>query len=116
MTHFVEQQGEVSVEAIDAIPDGLTPVKIEADGHIIVSESESHHHHVLLEKDVVVFEKTKDVPAGLRVLYAIVKNPTALIQTAPDAHEEMKILPGMYEIIVGREFNPFLDEARRIAD
>lgn len=112
----IKQQGEVHVRPIDAVPAGLKPVAAEKNGMVIISHSETGHHHVLDGASVEVLERTENVPAGMRILYAIVREPTALIQTAPDAHADMTLDEGIFEIRISREFDPFAEQARRVAD
>lgn len=112
----IAQQGEAKVFKIDALPIDMKtkePLR-NAAGAAIVSHSESGHHHVIAGADVL--ERTDNVPAGMAILYAIVKNPTALCQDAPSPHKEILLDPGLYEIRVGREFDPFGDQVRRLAD
>lgn len=111
-------QGEVNIRRMDALPEhlGLTPVTPER-GLLIVGHSESGHHHGFrLGAGVAVLERTKDVPAGMRILYAILENPAELIQDAAAPHEPMMFEAGSYEIRIAREFDPFAEQARQVAD
>jgi len=112
---IIGQQGEVRIIKLSRKPrlKGCRPVASDAYGTII-SHSESGHHHILTGGDVM--ERTKDVPAGMRVLYAILTEPAKLEQTAPGAHGAFDLAPGVYEFRCSREYNPFADEARRVAD
>jgi hypothetical protein len=65
---------------------------------------------------VIVMERTADVPAGMQILYAIVDKPAQLRQDAANAHETHDVSPGIYEMRIAREFDPFLQQARRVAD
>lgn len=110
----VQQQGEVRIERIDALPDGLTPsTEKDSEGRWIISHSEKGHHHVL-PADVDVLERP--MSGGLKRLYAIVRNPTAMTQSASVAHEAAEMPPGIYELTISREFDPFTQQARRVAD
>lgn len=109
-------QGEVNLRRIDVLPDGLTLVAPEK-GLLIVGHSESGHHHGFRAvAGVTVMERTTDVPQGMKILYAILENPTALIQDAASPHEPMMLDAGSYEIRISREFDPFAEQARRVAD
>lgn len=108
-------QGEVNIRRIDAMPQGLSPVAPER-GVYIIGHSESGNTHVIDAPGVTVMERTKDVPAGMRMLYAIVENPTALRQNAATPHEAIALPPGIYSFRISREFNPFTEQARRVAD
>lgn len=112
----VAQQGEAKVFKIDALPKGMQTKQPEynAAGHAIISHSESGHHHVV--PDAEVMERIDNVPAGMAILYAIVKNPTALKQDAANPHGEVKLDPGIYEFRVSREFDPFAEQIRRVKD
>lgn len=111
-----QQQGEVYIRRIDSLPKEvtLTPIKAEG-GNLIVSHSESGHHHVLDRRHVDLMERAGSAE-GLRMLYAVVKEHTALRQTAAAPHEAANLEPGVYEMRLSREFNPFEEEIRRVAD
>lgn len=115
MKQVIGQQGEVRIVKIDALPVGMTtkPVKKLAKGYII-SHSESGHHHLLTGGDVM--ERTDKVPAGMQMFYAILKEPQNLIQDAATPHTGYNLDPGVYRFDVSREFDPFAEQARRVAD
>jgi len=77
-----QQQGEVYMNRIESIPnrETLKAVPSEQNGHIIISHSEKGHNHVLDSRYVDVLERTENVPVGMRILYAIVKDPTSLVE------------------------------------
>lgn len=113
---FVAAQGEVNIRRIDAVPSGLTKITPEG-GLLIVGHSESGHHHGFRDgPGVSVMERTKNVPQGMKILYAILENPTALIQDTSSPHEPLMLDEGVYEIRIAREFDPFLQRARQVAD
>ena len=114
---IVAQQGEVKVFKIAKLPADMTskPVAKDGKGHHIISHSESGHHHVIGGADVL--ERTDNVPAGMAILYAIVKEPTSLKQDAPTPHKEIPLdADSIYELRISREFDPFAEQARRVAD
>lgn len=108
-------QGEIRIDRIEAIPACKTKPFTErgAKGWII-SHSEQGNHHVL-GGDCDVMERV-DVPTGARILYAIVKEPTRLFQDAAVPHDPVDLDPGIYEFRLKREFDPFAEQARRVAD
>lgn len=112
----IAQQGEAKIYRISAIPAGITTADVErtASGAAIISHSESGHHHVLDCAEVM--ERTDSVPAGMRVLYAIAKEPTALRQDASTPHQPVNLDPGIYEFRIQREYDPFAEQARQVAD
>lgn len=115
MTAFA--QGEIYARKIDTIPGDLVAfTERNGNGDWIISHSESGHHHLLGAAGVDVMERTKDVPSGMRILYAIVKEPTRLYQDAAVPHGEHIVAPGTYEIRIAREYDPLMEQARRVAD
>ncbi len=114
---MIAAQGEVRVFKIDALPENMTtrePQKNKS-GAAIISHSESGHHHVIAGAEVL--ERTDNIPAGMAILYAIVKNQTALKQDAASPHKSIPLEgDSIYELRVAREFDPFAEQARRVAD
>lgn len=115
MKQVIGQQGEVRIVKIDAIPNGIASKAPErvAKGYVI-SHSESGHHHVLTGGEVM--ERTDGVPAGMQIFYAILDEPQQFIQDAANPHGGYDLDPGIYEFRVSREYDPFADQARRVAD
>jgi len=115
MREIIGAQGEITIIWIDRVPDSITTQPVETtDAGTIISHSESGHHHLLTGGDVL--ERTSDVRPGMRVLYAILDEPARLHQTAQSAHEPYDLPPGVYEFRCAREFDPFAEQARRVAD
>ena len=111
----VAAQGEISLRKIAKLPSGMTRIA-PVNGHVIVGHSETGHHHLMLADKVELYE-AKDAPEGMRILYAIVKDPTTLDHQRPwDTHESIAVQPGMYEIRIGREYDPYAEIARQQAD
>lgn len=115
MKQVIGQQGEVRIVKIDAVPIGVQTRKADcvAKGYVI-SHSESGHHHVLTGGDVV--ERTDRIPAGMQIFYAILDKPEQFVQDAANPHGGFDLPPGVYEFRVSREFDPFAEQARRVAD
>lgn len=112
---IIGAQGEITIIKIGAVPDGVqTKAAERAAKGWIISHSESGHHHVLTGGDVM--ERTSDVPAGMQILYAILESPEALIQDAATPHGGYELDAGIYEFRISREFDPFSEQARRVAD
>lgn len=113
---IIGAQGEITIIKIDAAPcgfDQMTPAERIALG-AVVSHSESGNHHVLTEGTVM--ERTKDVPQGMRILYAILEKPGQLVQDATVPHGHYDLDSGFYEFRIAREFDPFAEQARQVAD
>lgn len=111
-------QGEITIiQLIDetALPSGIVTKKAErtAKGWII-SHSESGHHHILTGGEVL--ERTDDVPQGMQILYALLDGPASLIQDAQVPHGGYDLEPGVYMFKISREYDPFAEQARRVAD
>jgi len=115
MKQVVGQQGEVRIIKIDALPEGMQtkPAQRVTKGFVI-SHSESGHHHCVTGGDIM--ERIDNVPAGMQKFYAIIENPEEFVQDASNPHGGYKLDPGIYEFRVSREFDPFSEMARRVAD
>lgn len=114
MKTVIGQQGEVLIVKIDDLPKMESrPVERGRNGFIL-SHSESGHHHVLTGGDVL--ERVSDVPAGMQILYAILDAPEKVIQEAANPHGGYVLDPGIYEFRVSREYDPFMEQARQVAD
>lgn len=113
MKQVIGQQGEVRIEKIDALPANLKPFAERTGKGWIISHSENGNHHLLTGGDVM---ERVDAPAGMRVLYAILKEPASLIQDASAPHQGFDLEPGIYAFRVSREYDPFAEQARRVAD
>lgn len=115
MKKIIGAQGEITIIKLDALPEGMTtkPVERCAAGHII-SHSENGNHHVLTGGDVM--ERTDNVPEGMQKLYALLDAPASLVQDAPAPHGGYDLAPGIYEFRISREYDPFAEQARRVAD
>jgi len=115
MKQVIGQQGEVRIVKIDALPESMQtrPAQKLGNGYVI-SHSESGHHHVLTGGDVM--ERVDRVPAGMQVFFAILHEPQQFIQDAANPHGGYCLSAGIYEFRVSREFDPFADQARRVAD
>lgn len=83
------------------------------NGDIIVGHSESGHHHVLEREGVDVQEFVQD---GMKYFHAIINKANRLYQDASSPHDEQTIEPGEYIIGVSLDYDPFTQQARRVAD
>ena len=109
-------QGEITVFHIDGeMPSGLVAyTDVTKTGLPIISHSESGNHHVL-DRCVDVMERA-DAPEGMRILYALLEDGAELIQDASDAHGAHSLPAGLYEFRIAREFDPFSEQIRQVAD
>lgn len=118
----IAAQGEITIRRIGDLPaarialEGFTAMKPE-HGRYIIGHSETGHHHVLSRldgADVLVMDRP---PEGMKVLRAILANPTSLDHLRDhDTHESIQLEPGEYEIRIAREFDHYAELARQSAD
>lgn len=115
----IAAQGEITIIRLGSIPKNkkLPGTAMKAEGHhFIVGHSETGHHHVIEAKGACVSVLDK-APEGMRILRAILENPTSLDHLRDhDTHESIVLEPGLYEFRIGREFDPYQEIARRQAD
>jgi len=111
---IIGAQGEVTIIKVSALPDVKTKAVERTDKGFIISHSESGHHHLLTGGNVM--ERVENVPQGMRILHAILDNPQQLIQDAPVPHKGYNLPAGFYEFRISREFDPFSEQARIVAD
>ncbi len=115
MREAIANQGEIRIDRIAALPGHKTkPFNERGAKGWIISHSEQGNHHVL-GGDCEILERA-EAPAGARILYAIVNEPTRLFQDAVVPHQPVDLDPGIYEFRIKREFDPFAEQARRVAD
>ena len=115
MKKIIGAQGEITIIALDALPEGIAtkPIERTAAGYII-AHSESGHHHVLTGGEVM--ERISDVPQGMQIFYALLDKPERLLQDAAVPHKAYTLDPGIYAFKISREYDPFAEQARRVAD
>lgn len=114
MKTVIGQQGECRIVKIDDLPAHETKKMQRTGKGYVISHSESGHHHILTGGDVM--ERTQNVPEGMQIFYAILDEPQSFIQDAANPHGGYDLGPGIYEFRVSREYDPFADQARRVAD
>lgn len=86
-------------------------------GLFVIGHSETGHHHVLDRADGVTVNVLERAPEGMRILRAILEEPTRLIHQRPhDTHETIDLAPGEYEFRIAREFDHYAELARQSAD
>jgi hypothetical protein len=101
------------VEGAIDLPEFKSATDKTASGDYIVGHSESGHHHVLERDDVEITEFVND---GMKMFHAIVEKQTRLYQDAGAPHAEQIIEPGEYIIGCSLDYDPFTQQARRVAD
>ncbi len=115
MKKVIGQQGECLIIQIDSIPSNVkTKPHPKGQNGFVIAHSESGHHHFLTGGEVM--ERISDVPAGMQIFYAILDEPQQLIQDAANPHGGISLPAGTFEFRNSREFDPFAEMARRVAD
>lgn len=112
----VAAQGEIMIRRVERIPDGCSPFAME-NGQFIIGHSETGHNHVLSSHEGATVMTLDRPPEGMKVLYAVLENPTSLDHLrGHDTHESIMLEPGTYEFRIAREFDPYAELARLSAD
>lgn len=105
MKQVIGAQGEVVIIKIASLPTDMISVPVErVTKGFIISHSESGNHHLLTGGDVM---ERLDVPAGMKILYAILNEPAQFIQDTEVPHASYDLESGIYEFRIAREVNPF---------
>lgn len=110
---YLGDQGEVAIYLVEdgSIPTGAVDhTDVDSKGRPIIAHSEKGHHHVLERPVKVKYD------AGMDTLYALLDQPTQLIQDAPDAHGSHALPAGLIMFVLTQEYDPFSEQARRVAD
>lgn len=113
----VAAQGDVRFERYgDELPAKISkkmkPVKAE-DGVIIVTHSETGHHHVMEASAAQLFRDPDDP----LISWLKVERPTALEHRREHhTHESIQFEPGVYRVRRQREHDPLRGVARRAID
>jgi hypothetical protein len=103
-------QGDIYITRVDALPAGVVPVEPE-NGVVIVTHSETGHHHVM-DADSVTMHR---LPDSIMDCLLVVKEPTPLRHLrAHDTHEPIMFQPGVYNVRRQREYTP--EGFRRVED
>lgn len=93
------------------IPSTAIAQKPEHDGTLIVTRSETLHHHTVLEKDCTLYQDAENP----LLAWIKVNRPTVLEHQRPhDTHAPIKFAKGVYEVRRQREYTP--EGWRRVVD
>jgi hypothetical protein len=108
-------QGDLLIRRINALPQGVTPIKAE-NGRYVVAHSETGHDHVIAERqNVRLYSNGDPMVSYLEVIEATDATETLLEHLRSfDTHETIKIPAGVFEIRRQREYVP--DGWRRVED
>ena len=103
MEKFIGRHGDLCIYEIDEFPENLTMIKskVLAEGEV------TGHCHTIEEGDVEIFEDSN------RIKYLNVKKPAKLTH---QEHKTIEIPVRKYRIMHEREYDPFLEEIRKVQD
>jgi hypothetical protein len=100
-------QGDVLFRRVDSVPDGTK--EIERRGDIIVTHSETGHHHVVRDSGVTIHGYDP------MISYLRVENYADIVHCRPwDTHETIRLTRGTWEVRRQREHTP--EGWRRVED
>jgi len=95
-------QGDIYIKRIDALPPKAVKVAPEG-GNVIVTHSETGHHHVMDADTVTMYR----LPDSIMDCLLVVDQPTTLRHLrAHDTHEPILFEPGTYHVRRQREYTP----------
>ena len=113
-TH-IARQGDVMIERIDKLPDGLTEAKRDVHGHIVLALGEhSGHRHAIRDKHVTSFLRPtaeRDAALSADVDYILVGGNGATlnheyVSGVKADHDPVLLAPGAYKVTGQREYSP----------
>lgn len=108
-TPFQARQGDVFIEQIDDLPNGITASKKDARGVVLAEGEATGHHHRIGPK----FRTAKlfDGEEGAKFLHVGGTAPVALTH---EEHSPVKLPPGNYRVLIQREYSP--EAVRNVVD
>jgi hypothetical protein len=103
-------QGDIYIRRIESLPANAVAVAPE-NGKVIVTHSETGHHHVMEAENVTMFK----LPDSIMDCLLVVKEPTTLEHLRHhDTHEPILFERGTYHVRRQREYTP--EGFRRVED
>ena len=106
----IAAQGDIMILKVAELPTNVDEVESEGN-HVIVTHSETGHHHVMEREAVTLFECKDNELEG----FLVVHREAELKHLRPhDTHESIMFDPGVYKIRRQREYTP--EGFRRVAD
>jgi hypothetical protein len=103
-------QGDIYIRKIDKLPAGAEMIE-SVSGKVIVTHSETGHHHVMAADTVEMYR----LPDSIMDCLLVVNSPTALEHLREhDTHEPILFEKGIYHVRRQREYTP--EGFRRVED
>lgn len=105
MGHEMKQQGDVLINPILTLPEGTSPVQKKSRGWVLAEGETTGHAHVV-EGNVEMYEKDG-------TLYLHVMEESTITH---EEHSPITVDPGLYEIGIVVEIDPFTEQVRKVVD
>jgi len=113
MKNEIVRHGEVILKPCELPKEAKI---IEEKEKLVVAHSETGHHHVLT-KDKIDLSKFKVYSYnGDKYVEVPIISDLLHEKTGKDVHKTHKILPGIYKIILKKEFDYFAGVIKRVRD
>jgi hypothetical protein len=106
------QQGDVILEKINYIPDGLTKREKHLRGFVL-AEGEAHGHAHRFKENVELYDYYDDELKEKCILLKVLEDNQPLKH---EEHETIFFNKGIYRVNIVREFDPFEEEIRKVMD
>ena len=103
-------QGDILIQRIAKLPLGVVPVAPE-NGRVIVTHSETGHHHVMLAERTKAYKLPDSI---MDIFLAVEEGDTLEHLRQHDTHESIRFEPGVYHVRRQREYVP--EGFRRVED
>lgn len=100
------RHGDVALTKVDAVPDGAKEI-FSGDQYVVAEGEVTGHAHRVQSSGLVVWEY-----GGERFL--VVNDPGSTI--THEEHGKQIVSPGVYRIGIQKEYDPFADRIREVAD
>mgnify|MGYP003642380375 CR=1 FL=1 len=105
-------QGDVLIIRLDDAPDLGNVTEVQPEGnHLIVTHSETGHHHVLERESASMFTNNDNELESFLVMH---RECNLTHMRAHDTHAPINLPPGNYKVIRQREYTP--EGYRRVQD
>lgn len=98
-------QGDLFFISKIVIPKGARTVERTAKGYIIAEGEATGHAHVI-DDDIRLYEKDG-------TLYV---STSKTVEVLHEEHRPVRLQSGIWEVGIVREYDPFKEETRRVAD
>lgn len=98
-------QGDVFFKKAKKLPEGVKPIGRTARGYVLAEGEATGHAHVI-EDDIELYEKKG-------VLFVKTSKDVSVHH---EEHQPVTLGVGIWKVGIVREFDPFLEEYRKVRD